>query len=279
MRIAALIAVAALGTIAPHRAHADDGADDANDPCASPLVDPTVTPVRDVELDAQRAACVRREVFARALAHALVDTPGFHGVLGGHLTFGGRLVLRERYEVSAQLRIFEHTFVQNAVNKVNHTAFGPIIVGGAATHTFPDGTVGALALQLELPYTRDPVDTFHASGQLAGLVTTRLSRALVLHGRFGGLAMHASSLAGSTSRFAVRAGSDLVWHLRSCFAVLAGTDVSAGWRDGFDHVLVRAGVHWKFHAADWRLRAGIGAPLGGDERTNAVLDIAIVHGL
>lgn len=279
MRVAAHLAALALGTIALVGGTAVAHADDREDPCATPLVDPAITPVRDVELDAQRDACVRHEVFARALGHMLVDNPGFHGVLGGHLTFGGRLVLRERFEISAQLRVLEHTYVQNAVNKVNHTAFGPILVGGVASHPLADATVGALALQLELPYTRDPADTFHASGQLAGLVTTRLSPALVLHGRLGGLAMYASSLAGSTRRFAVRAGSDLVWQMRSCFAVLGGVDVSALWRDGFDHVLVRAGVHWRFHASDWRLRAGVGVPLAGDERTNAVLDIAILRGL
>lgn len=264
-----------IAALSPALAHADA----ADDPCTAAVIDPAVTPVRDIELDAQRSACVRQEVFTRVLGHALVDAEGFHGVLGGNLTFGGRLVLRESFEVSAQLRVIDYTYVQNAVNKVTNTAFGPIILGGAATRPFASATRGALAGQLELPYTRDPMDTRHASGQLAALVTTRLAPSWFLHGRAGMLGMYASSLAGSESWFAVRGGSDVVWQFCRCAAVLAGAEVSAGWRGGFDHVLVRAGVHWNMHASDWRLRAGVGAPIGGDERTNAVLDIAIVHGL
>jgi hypothetical protein len=100
----------------------------------------------------------------------------------------------------------------------------------------------------------------------------------VLHGRLGALAMHASSLAGSTRRVALVAGSDVVWQARAALAVQAGAELSAGWRPGLDHVLLRAGIHWRL-TGDWRLRAGVGAPVGGSERTNAILDVAIVHGI
>jgi hypothetical protein len=38
-------------------------------------------------------------------------------------------------------------------------------------------------------------------------------------------------------------------------------------------------VHWNFWRNDWRLRAGLGVPLGGDERMNAILDVGVVRGL
>src|SRR6185503_4385860 len=126
----------------------------------------------------------------------------------------------------------------------------------------------------------DEMDTVHVSGQLAGVVTGQLARSFILHARLGALGMRASSLAGSTNRLALRAGTDVVWHMRRRIAFMAGADISAGWYHGFDHVLLRTGVHWQMRlASDWRLHAGLGAPVGGSERTNAVLELAVVHGL
>ena len=262
--------------LAPGIAIADERDDD---PCKPSVIDPIVTPVRDVELDAQRSACMRQDLSVRLLSHALIDTPGFYGSLGGELAVGGRIVVREAHELSAQLRVVDFSFVQNAVNKVTNTGFGPLVLGAAAGGFIGTGARGAVALQLELPYTRDHMDTTHVSGQLGGIVTGQLAPRVLLHGRLGALAMHAASLAGTTHRLAFRAGSDVVWHLRARLALLAGADLSAGWYGGFDHVLVRAGVHWQLRRTDWRLRAGLGAPVGGDERTNAVLDLALVHGI
>jgi hypothetical protein len=170
--------------------------------------------------------------------------------------------------------------VQNAVNKVTNTGFGPLVLGAAAGTFIGAGARAALALSLELPYTRDNMETVHISGQVAGLVTGKLSRRVILHGRLGALGMHAASTAGMTHRLAFRAGTDVAWHLRHRFALHGGAEMSAGWYHGFDHVLVRAGIHWRMtRGGDWRLRAGVGAPLGGAERTNAVLDLALVHGL
>jgi hypothetical protein len=256
-----------------------DVAGAVDDPCTTSLTDPTITSLRDADLDAQRSACVRQDVSGRVLAHALVDTPGFHGDLGGELVLAGRMILHRDYEASVQLHLIDFTFVQNAVNMATNTAFGPIVVGGARTTRLAERTRGALAAQLELPYTGDPLETFHVGGSLTALVAHRLAPHLVLHGRLGGHGMHASSVAGSTNRAAIRAGADVAWQLSRCLAVQAGTELSAGWYHGFDHVLLRAGVHWQMHATDWRLRAGLGAPLGGDERTNAVLDVAVLRGL
>jgi hypothetical protein len=257
----------------PATALADD------DPCADAVVDPIATPVRDVYLDAQRSACMRTELSAGVIAHALIDTPGFYGTLGGDLALGGRMVVAHRHELSAQLRVVDYSFVQNAVNTIDNTGFGPLVLGAATGAQIGDGARGALALQVELPYTRDQMDTFRTSAQLSGLVTGRLTPSLVLHTRLGALGMHASSVAGSTQRLALRAGADLVWQVSARFAVQGGSEVAAGWHGGFDHVLVRAGVHWQVGHTAWRLRTGVGLPVGGAERTNAVVDLAVVHGL
>lgn len=273
VRLAALIV-----WLAPALARADDTQGD--DPCTSAVIDPVVTPVRDIDLDAQRSACVRQDVSARSLSHALIDTPGFHGVLGGDLTLGGHLIIRKAHELSAQLRVVDFSFVQNAVNKVTNTGFGPLVIGVATGNWIGDGARGAIAAQVELPYTRDQMDTQHVSGQVAGLVTGKLANRVILHARLGALGMHAESVAGSTNRLAFRAGTDIAWHVRARVALIGGADISAGWVHGFDHLLLRAGVHWRMtHSSDWRLRAGLGAPVGGAERTNAVLDLAVVHGL
>jgi len=251
----------------------------AGDPCRNAVSDPAPTPVRDVDLDAQRSACPRQDVSARIAADALVDTPGFHGVLGGELILGGRAVLDEDYELSVQLHLVDYTYVQNAVNKVTNTAFGPIVIGGLRSIAVGTRTRGALAGRLELPYTGDPMDTFRLSGAVDTLVSHAVAPRLIVHGRLGAHAMYASSLAGITGRIALRAGGDVTWQTCSCFALQAGADASAGWQRGFDHVLVRAGVHWRFARRDWRLRAGLAAPLGGDERTNAILDVGVIYGM
>jgi len=257
--------------LAPALAAADD-----NDPCANTVDDPVSTPVRDVMLDTQRAACVRQDLSAGVLAHALIDTPGFYGTLGGDLALGGRLVLHTHYELNAQVRLVDVAFVQNAVTKTTHAGAGPITIGAVAERAIGSGARGALVAQLELPYTRDNMETVHVSGQLTAVVTGRLADAWLLHARLGAVAMAASSLGGDTDRIALRAGADIVWQLRTSISLQAGAEASAGWYHGFDHLLLRAAVHWRM-ADRWRLLAGLGAPTFGDERTNAVLDIGIAR--
>ena len=281
------VAVALLLLLAPAVAVADTDSTTAEfhpveseqlDPCTLAIVDPIVTPVRDIDLDAQRSACMRRDLFVRVLGHALIDTPGFHGVLGGDLALGGHLRIRTNHELFAQLRIVDYSFVQNAVNKVTNTGFGPLVLGAATSTWFGAAARAALAFELELPYTRDEMDTTHVSGSLTGLLTSQLRSTLFLHARLGALGMHAASMAGSMNRLAFRAGSDAVWHVKTRLALQAGADLSAGW-SGFDYVLFRAGIHWRITSGDWRLRAGVGLPVFGSERTNAVLDLALVRGI
>ena len=267
MRAAALAVL-----LAPALAVADDG----EDPCATAVTDPVSTPVRDVMLDTQRAACVRQDVSAGVLAHALIDTPGFYGTLGGDLALGGRLVVATHYELNAALRLVDVAYVQNAVTKTTHAGIGPITIGAVAERAIGRGARGALVAQLELPYTRDNMDTVHVSGQLTAVVTGRLSTRWLLHGRLGTVAMAASSLGGDTDRIALRAGADAAWQAGTRVSLQAGAEASAGWYHGFDHLLLRAAVHWRM-ADRWRLLAGLAVPTLGDERTNAVLDIGIAR--
>lgn len=278
-RLGVLVLVAALITPASADTPGEHGVVDVyEDPCGPEVIDPINTPVRDLDLDAQRSACLRQDLSLRVLGHALIDTPGFYGTLGGNLALAGRWLATERLELGVQLRAVDYAFVQNAVNTVTHAGLGPLVVGVAAG----TGTVTRFAVvaQLELPYTRDEMDTLRVSGAVGGVVTGRLADRVTLNGRLGAFAMHAESTSGAQSWLALRAGADVAWQLRTRVALMAGVDLSAGWHGGLDHVLLRAGVHWRMtRASDWRLRAGVGAPLGGSERTNAVLDLAVVRGL
>ena len=242
----------------------------AADPCEA-VRDPIVTPVRDAYLDAQRSACLRDEAFVAIAPHVLIDTPGFHGVLSGDLSIGGRLVVRNT-ELSVQARALDYAFVQNAVNKVTHVGVGPLVIGAARAKDH-----AAIAARLELPYTQS-FDTLRTSAALEGIYSADLMPDVTLHGRLTALGMFASSEAGETHRLAFRAGADLAWQPRRSVALQVGADLMAGWAHGFDDVLVRAGVHWAMTGL-WRLRSGVGLPFGGSERTNAIVDVAVVHDL
>lgn len=242
------------------------------DPC-DPVRDPIVTPLRDPYLDTQRSACLRDEAFVALAPRALIDTPGFRGVLGGDLSLGGRVVVGKAHEVSLQLRALDFAYVINAVNEVTHAGIGPLVVGTAAARG-----PAAIALRVELPYTRDDWATLHTSAAVEGLVATDLAPALTLHSRLTAFGMFASSEAGDTRRLAFRAGADLAWQPRKPLALQAGADLMAGWSRGFDAVLVRAGAHWAMSSA-WRLRSGVALPLGGSDRTTAIVDLAVVHDL
>jgi hypothetical protein len=264
-----VVVVAALWWCVPAAAHAEA-------PCDDSVIDPVVTPVRDAQLDAQRAACLRSELSAGLRAHALIDTPGFRGVLGGELELGGRRIIGKAHELSAALTLFDYTFVQNAVNKVTHTGYGPIILGAAAGKPIAAHAHAALSLRLEVPFSDDERDTTRTSAQLAGLVSGELSPRVTLHARLAAIGRITSSLGGETYRLAFVAGTDLAFHVRPRIAIHTGTDVMAGWTAGVDHLLVRGGVHWRARGGGWRLRIGGAVPIAGHERTNAILDVAIL---
>jgi hypothetical protein len=248
------------------------------DPCADGLTDPVITPVRPAAIDAQRGACLRDDLAAYAHTDALIDTPGFHGVLGAELRVHGRMRLGSQLELDAAVRALRYRFVQNAVTKASGVQLGPITVGGAWAGALGEGARVALGGTIEVPYTRDELDALHTSGELAGVVTAVLTPRTALHARLGGVWMYASSAGGSTSRGGLRAGADLARRLGRSFALHAGVDVQAGWYRGLDHVNVRVGATSRF-GARWRGMVGIGLPIGGDERTNAIVDLGIIREL
>lgn len=245
-------------------------------PCDQPILDPVVTAVRDAKLDLQRSACMRQQVTAGINAHALVDTPGYHGVLGGDLTLAASTIIGKAHELSAELRVIDYAFVQDAVNKVTHTGFGPLVLGAAAGKPISPHANAALSLRVEMPATRGDSDTLRSSAQLAGLVTGLLSPHVALHGRLATLGSVASSEGGTTKQLAFAAGLDLAWLARPTVALHLGADMMGGWQAGFDHLLARTGVHWRPRRYTWRMRLGVGLPVAGDERTNAIVDLAFV---
>jgi hypothetical protein len=272
----ALVALVALGPALARAEAPIIPSFDHSPPCDHPVTDPVVTPVRDAMLDMQRSACMRQALSVGIDGHALIDTPGFHGLLGGGLVVGGSLILAKAHEVSAELTLVSYDFVQNAVNKVTDLGIGPLVLGAAAGQPIAARANAALVLRVEVPYTRDNPDTVRTSAQLAGVVSGMLSSRVVLHTRLASIGSVASSSGGTTKQLAFIAGADLAWHVRQPVAIDLGADVMAGWQASFDHVMVRTGVHWRPRGYAWRLRVGVGIPVAGAERTLAVLDAAFV---
>ncbi len=243
------------------------------------LVEPVVTPLRDAAIDAQRSALVRSELSVHIPVAAHIDTPGFHGEIDGALHLGGRVVVGDRLELSASLRAFRYQFVQNAVNIGTGAQVGPLVVGAAYGKRW-DASAVAIAGTLELPYTRDNLDTARLSGALTLLATNRLGPRTTLHSRLGFVGMRAWSLGGSTGRMAFRAGLDLVRRAGERWAFDLGAEIQAGWYDGFDGTTIRFGTQRRFgDSGRYRGALGIGLPVGGDERTNAIIDIGVIRDL
>jgi hypothetical protein len=249
----------------------------AADPCEDALGDPVATPLR--ETDAQRGACLRDELTTHLRGHALIDTPNFHGVVGGELGIGARFVVRERLELGARARVVDATFVQTAVNKVTAARFGPLAIGAAIDVPFDAHARLAVVALVELPYTRDAMETAHTSGQLGLAFTGALAPRWRLHARFGAHGAYARSLGGSTRRVALRAGTDLAWRFRPRWALHAGLDSEGGWRDGFSMLLARTGIAWRPRGGAYRATLAAGAPLGGDEPTTAIVTLGVARDL
>jgi len=247
--------------------------------CDDALIDPVVTPLRDAAIDAQRSACLRSDLSLHLPVTALIDTPGFHGEIDGALQIGGRLVVRDKLELSASVRSVRYAFVQNAVNKATNTQAGPLVLGAAYGRRWGVSAV-AIAGALEVPYTRDNLDTAHLTGSLTAITTNRITRQTTLHARLGFVGARAWSLGGSTGRMAFRAGADLVRRVGYRWSFDLGAELQAGWYDGFDGTTVRLGAQRVFgERGRYRGMLGIGLPIGGDERTNAIIDLGVIRDL
>lgn len=266
-----MIRALAILCVIGHAAHAGT--------CYDSLLDPVVTSIRDAGIDTQRAACLRDELAIRLGGAALVDTPGFHGVLSGHLRGSARARVRRNIEVGADVQLLDAAFVQNAVNTATRLALGPITVNGAYWAAENENVSLVLAGSLELRGTQTSDDTVRTSGELTAVVSAELAPAARLHARFGGVWMLAASTAGDTERVAFRAGVDVTRRFIRPISVLIGAEVQTGWYGGgLDHVNLRAGFQFRLHRG-WRGAIAIGVPVGGEERTNVVLDLGAVHAL
>jgi len=282
--IGIIAVVLALGAVTRLAAADNLPADDAplaaapRDPCRDSILDPVATPVRDVGIDAQRGACLRNEIGGGLLASALIDTPGFHGVLGGGLNAKGRMRIGHSFELDLGLRIFRYQFVQNAVNKVTKVQTGPVTLGAMWAGRLGDGSRVALVANVEIPGTRYEQDTTHVAGELTVVASAAISEATVLHARLGALGSTAFSAGGRTHRFALRAGVDLTRAFGQRLSLAGGADVEAGWYAGLDHVNVRLALHLRL-TGPWRGQLGVGLPVGGEERTNAIIALGVVRDL
>lgn len=269
----AIVAVIGVARIA-----AADAPPSEIDPCRDSILDPVSTPVRDAAIDAQRGACLRNQLGASLLAGALIDTPGFRGVLGGALRVDGRMRIGSSVELTLGVRFFRYLFVQNAVNKVTNVDTGPVTVGGAWAGRLGDGARIALAGTLEVPATRYEQDTTHVGGELTAVVSAALTERTVLHARLGAVAATASSAGGRTNRLALRAGADLVRPFGRRLTVAGGADMQAGWYGGLDHINVRLALQLRL-SGPWRGQVGFGIPVGGAERTNLIVHLGVLRDL
>lgn len=245
--------------------------------CDNEHIEPVVTSLRDGYIDAQRSAYLRREISVHLPMSALIDTPGFHGEIDGALQLGARFVVGERLELSAGLRAVRYQFVQNAVNQATQASLGPLTVGAAYGRRWGVSAF-ALAGIIEVPFTRSNLDTTHLTGSLTAITTHRMTRRTTLHTRLGFVGARAWSLGGSTGRMAFRAGADLVRRVGERWSFDLGAEIQAGWYDGFDGTTVRLGAQRRF-GRYLRGMVGVGLPVGGDERTNAIIDIGVAADL
>ena len=253
------------------------------EPCANSIEDPIATPLHDV--DVQRAACLRGELSVGVNAHALIDTPNFHGVIGGDLTIGARKSFGDDhgtqwFELGLSYRVFDFQFAQTAVNKATETSTGPLVVSAAHAIPFADSAKLAVLVAAEVPYSRvTELETRRLVGELGLALTGELARSWRLHARMAYLIESAASDGGEAHHMAVRAGADLAWHPFRRWAFSAGTDAEAGWRNGFSTLLVRAGIQWRMRGGAYRLQLAGAAPLFGDEPTTAIAYLGLARDL
>ena len=268
-RIAIALALALVLAVAPAAA----------EPCPAQR-DPVPVGVRDAAFDAERGACLGGELSARVVGLAVLDTADFYGTLGGGLVLAGRLLVRDRLELGVAARAVDYTFAQDAVVKANDIRFGPVIVhaaiGGDIAMQRP--ARWAAVLTWVLPLTTGDMDLIETAGQAAVVASMHVSPRWTAHTRAAALAGLASSEAGTTTRAAFVVGADAIVAATSWLSIGLGADAQAGWRGGFDHLLVRLGFRARL-GARWRLELGAGAPLAGEERATAAVTLGVARAL
>ncbi len=276
-------------TVAHAQPVSTEGAGDAvptpaaatEDFCADAVHDPVALGLRDGGFDAGVGACVRDQVFARTLAHAIIDTPGFYGQLGGELTIGASFIVTRGLQLGFGFRGVDFQFAQNAVSKATDLGYGPLALHLKASSNLELGNrpvYGALYFQLAMPYTSAELQTVAVGGQLTGLLSFPVARSWLVHSRFGLVMGSTSSGGGTTLRAAGRGGADLNWNIRSWIDVAAGLDFQGGWFRSFDHAMAKVAAHWRVRGR-WRVETGIGVPFVGQDRTNGIFTLGLSRDL
>jgi hypothetical protein len=259
--------------LAPALAHADDEPEPPL--CDDPIVDPPAVGLRAGNFDAPRSACLRSELEVRVDTRALIDTPGFHGTLGGDLQVGLRTLEDFGLEWGVTLQFVDYTFAQTAVVTATDATYGPFSLHGALGRDLTDRVKVAGYLRFEVPFTRSLLDVTMGGTQVAALATWDAHPWIAVHGRGGALLWYASSQGGFTGRAAGVLSADGAVRVNRWLETMAGLELQAGWyRSGVDHFAGRLGAHWRVKGP-WRVEVAALVPLAGEERTNVALTIAI----
>jgi hypothetical protein len=243
----------------------------AGAPCEEHIDDPVPLPWREGGVDAPRGACLHAELSARLGGHALIDTPGFYGTLGGELTLAARVVESSWLEWGLGLRLLDGVFVQNAVLSVTELGYGPV---SAHVAIGADGSLAgrrarrAAYVRADVPFTRASLDSHSGALQLGVAETLMLGPRLRLHAHVAVLGWYGASTGGRVTRASVSGSLDAAWRPIRWMTLLAGADVQGGWYGlGLDHVAARVATHWRVRGL-WRAEFAAGLPLAGAERTD-----------
>ncbi len=270
--LACAVVLAAVALTAT-RAHAS--------PCDAALGRPFTGPaelgVRESGLGVPRSPCRRRELFARLLGAATIDTPDFYGTLVATTQLGVRwpLALWGGLELSADAAVADFRFAQNASVKASELTYGPFALG-----LLWEGSLRVLgvpvslapALRLVVPASRLGVDGERGAGELALHLGLRPRRWLSLDAHVGALVQLFEAADGGTSQFHqayAALGAGIV--LRDWLALLAGGEAGFGWYGaGLDHLLVRGGLRFAVGRAG-TFDLAVAAPVAGSERTDLLV--------
>lgn len=241
--------------------------------CASGDFEPAAVAIRDSGIDAARSACTRSAFRARARGLAQIDTANFFGSLSSSMFVSARWLILAGVELELGARLVDYRFAQNAVLTDDEISVGPAVVGisQARPHRrFGRPAIWAPRLRIEIPRSDSGLDATPFSASPSATLTIVWSEATRTHSRAALLLWLARGSTGLDSRAAAAASTDIAWRPGTWFTLSAGLEVQAGWHDGFDHLLARGAVRF---GGDTGVDVSAGAPLWGEERTNAVLSV------
>lgn len=242
--------------------------------CAGGDYEPASVAIRDTGIDASRSACTRSAIRFRTRGLAEIDTDDFFGTLSSSLFAEGRWLIRAGVELEVGARLVDYRFAQNAVLTDDEISAGPIIAGVSQARPlrrFGKAAMWAPRLRFEVPLTNTGLDTSPFSASPSATITLVWSEATRTHSRAALLLWLARGATGLDSRAAAAVSTDVAWR-RRWLTLTAGAEIQAGWHSDFDHLLMRGAVRV---GGDIGVDLAAGAPLFGQERTNAVVTLGV----